>query len=840
MPTTEELLAQLEAEAQSETPVCVIDPETRTITVPPEYQLLGVENDKRVERILFRCPKIVGDNQDLSQDYILFVNYVNANGDPDAYKINDMQVEGDNITFSWLLEEKVTLYQGDIQISFCGIIPGDEQEDPDKNRWGTTINTDCTVLTGLKCTQQAAESNPDALAQIWAAIDELRAGGGASGKDGREVELKNNGTAIQWRYVGDSSWTDLVQLSELKGEKGDKGDHGDKGEKGADGVTPTIGENGNWYIGEEDTGKPSRGEKGDPGDKGDTGQTGATPNIQIGEVTTLEPGEQATASITGTPENPLLNLGIPKGEKGDPGEDAESGSPATPRQEMLERSIENYYALRRTGKIYQTKIWKFAANPTSAGEKLMDNAGLVFEPSTDVTEGQDDYLNGQNPLFEWVNCNYIRDDDGTARPTAIEGTDNYQTTGAVDVGAMQMSFWWRWDTSSAEYDLITISDLPHPELGLKPWPECVKADGTVMPWCIGSKYISGIASDGKLRSQPGLKPERKQSHNNMITNYQAKGEGYWGAGAVRNTFQIKFNIIKGATKSYQALYAGCTSYSFQYEAAVQSEEAHTYFPVTNAQANSIVVGGYVSVGYGYSTGSTISNDRGYDSVHAYADSVKVLSIEDLDENNKAVYLDIPEEDAFDTMPHVYSESLSAPVILTSIHYRSGATDAVRGRHDGSPGSNTNGKYPYRVQGREYAVGAYIVASDTVIDLQSDFTKHILVAPKGAAHSSSDATIRSTYERIGTMPAAAAGNNADWWIGDCGFDNSSGTWYPSAEGSGSAQGYGDRVYAGGSSATSGTREYLQGGSLSSGSSAGSAFLSCGSGLGNGGWGCVACD
>ena len=71
MPTTEELLEQLEAEAQSETPVCVIDPETRTITVPPEYQILGVENDKRVERILFRCPKIVGDNQDLSQDYQL-------------------------------------------------------------------------------------------------------------------------------------------------------------------------------------------------------------------------------------------------------------------------------------------------------------------------------------------------------------------------------------------------------------------------------------------------------------------------------------------------------------------------------------------------------------------------------------------------------------------------------------------------------------------------------------------------------------------------------------------------------------------------------------------------
>ena len=38
------------------------------------------------------------------------------------------------------------------------------------------------------------------------------------------------------------------------------------------GTTPSIGSNGNWYIGSEDTGKPSRGEKGEKGDKGDTGQ----------------------------------------------------------------------------------------------------------------------------------------------------------------------------------------------------------------------------------------------------------------------------------------------------------------------------------------------------------------------------------------------------------------------------------------------------------------------------------------------------------------------------------------------------------------------------------------
>lgn len=180
MPTAEEIL-QTMAEVPESAPVCVIDPETRTIIVPPEYQLFGVENDKRTERLYFQCPKIVGDNQDLSQNYQLFINYQNANGDPDAYHIEDMEVDGDNITFSWLLEENVTKYRGNIQFAFGAIIPGDEVEDPDKNRWNTTINTECTCLVGLKCTQQVAESNPDALVQIWAAIDELKAGGGGGG-----------------------------------------------------------------------------------------------------------------------------------------------------------------------------------------------------------------------------------------------------------------------------------------------------------------------------------------------------------------------------------------------------------------------------------------------------------------------------------------------------------------------------------------------------------------------------------------------------------------------------------------------------------------------------------
>ena len=39
-----------------------------------------------------------------------------------------------------------------------------------------------------------------------------------------------------------------------KGDKGDKGEKGDKGDKGDNGITPHIGSNGNWWIGDTDTG----------------------------------------------------------------------------------------------------------------------------------------------------------------------------------------------------------------------------------------------------------------------------------------------------------------------------------------------------------------------------------------------------------------------------------------------------------------------------------------------------------------------------------------------------------------------------------------------------------
>ena len=132
------------------------------------------------------------------------------------------------------------------------------------------------------------------------------------GKSAYEIAKENgfDGTEAEW-------------LASLKGATGAAGANGKDGENGK---TPYVGENGNWYIGANDTGKPSRGAKGDkgepgsPGAKGDKGDPGATPNLTIGSVTTLDAGQNATASMGGTAESPVLNLGMPKGAKGDKGD----------------------------------------------------------------------------------------------------------------------------------------------------------------------------------------------------------------------------------------------------------------------------------------------------------------------------------------------------------------------------------------------------------------------------------------------------------------------------------------------------------------------------------------
>lgn len=93
--------------------------------------------------------------------------------------------------------------------------------------------------------------------------------------------------------------------------------------QGEAGTTPHIGENGNWYIGDEDTGVLA---------KGKDGSDGKTPVFVSGTVTTLQPNTSATGSVesdgVSADGNPKykINLGIPRGEKGESGADGTNGA----------------------------------------------------------------------------------------------------------------------------------------------------------------------------------------------------------------------------------------------------------------------------------------------------------------------------------------------------------------------------------------------------------------------------------------------------------------------------------------------------------------------------------
>ncbi len=51
--------------------------------------------------------------------------------------------------------------------------------------------------------------------------DRIRLPAGGSESGGREIELRNNGAVIQWRYTDSNEWTDLIQITELKGADGE-------------------------------------------------------------------------------------------------------------------------------------------------------------------------------------------------------------------------------------------------------------------------------------------------------------------------------------------------------------------------------------------------------------------------------------------------------------------------------------------------------------------------------------------------------------------------------------------------------------------------------------------
>lgn len=143
----------------------------------------------------------------------------------------------------------------------------------------------------------------------------VEVGSVTTGAAGSGAKVTNSGTAqaVKLDFViprGPAGPTGAPGRDGENGKDGEKGDRGPAGPTGQTGAPGPAGPKG-------DTG--AQGPAGPSGPSGPAGQAGTSPVLSVGTVTTLEPGESATVSMSGSNTRPVLNFGIPKGEPGSGG-----------------------------------------------------------------------------------------------------------------------------------------------------------------------------------------------------------------------------------------------------------------------------------------------------------------------------------------------------------------------------------------------------------------------------------------------------------------------------------------------------------------------------------------
>lgn len=119
------------------------------------------------------------------------------------------------------------------------------------------------------------------------------------------------GNDIQSAAINDSGHLILTLTDDTTLEagvaKGGDGAKGDTGPSGADGVTPHIGDDGNWYLGDEDTGVAAKGVKGDTGAQGAKGADGHTPVKGTDYWTAADKAEMVTDVLAALPDGTEVN-----------------------------------------------------------------------------------------------------------------------------------------------------------------------------------------------------------------------------------------------------------------------------------------------------------------------------------------------------------------------------------------------------------------------------------------------------------------------------------------------------------------------------------------------------
>ena len=348
-----------------------------------------------------------------------------------------------------------------------------------------------------------------------------------------------------------------------------------------------------------------------------------------------------------------------------------------------------------------------------------------------------------------------------------------------------------------------------------------------------AKYPGVYNDENIVSSISGKKLIRDVSHNGQISMFAKKGTQYCGMTSTDVAWAQWMSDMKFANRNSGATMMGAmNSYYLQYPATVEESDVKRII-ISKANAKNLLVGSFVSIGYGTAYNGIVDLDRGRsNNPHKYADDVEILKIEDYDDNNSAVYIDAPE--TFSTAPVALTDSLTSKIYLSTMHWHTGSCDEVLGP-DGSPTSCTSGKEPFVLSGVELGHGGYMVIADIIMsgvyDSDADTYSQTPYIVNDNRKITGSSKLTDDYVKLGIAVPDTSGN---WkYISKEGYDAR----YPFAQfpveiAGSSTTGFCDGVHTG--ERNTGLRECLWFGALYHGANTGLRCLGLTNGLSWNGW------
>ena len=310
-----------------------------------------------------------------------------------------------------------------------------------------------------------------------------------------------------------------------------RGEDGADGQDGADGSTPYIGENGNWFIGDEDTGVPARGEDGADGQDGNDGADGKS---------AYEIWKEDVLSTSGlaNPGNGVYDLAeYPKWPtsavsladfwlylRGRDGVDGQNGSNGT------------VYSLTDTAYVERVDPGMYNVAPVIALGKTKDG-GVEYEYVNPVSGGAAFIVTGPGPVII-PDCEVVfKDLSGTKTYTKTSDSQGYvyltreelpewseglpsakDTPGDISSGVRPVSFKYGSVTVTDESKIASTCKVPY-RVGLS----VVTDSGAIYDYSAHAAFRVYRIVEGVVETEAFINFKNMVSH----WNYPSMSRGFW-------------------------------------------------------------------------------------------------------------------------------------------------------------------------------------------------------------------------------------------------------------------------------------------------------------------------